>query len=279
MSKSLTREQVPFLIEAMDKKHGLTDHLAEAAGSVSNEDGVKGEMSIPQPVEVNVQGTMTEEDYEKCSMIMAVCTNMVQQTITNAAIDAGVPINDALRSMDTWIIGFTAFPFPFFTFKDSQNDTYSKKEFNLNADPEVVDQILNIKNVAGLKDAVTGALKASGGDIAGYSDQERDFNYFGVITAYNETDISTRVIKFALHMKDTNAKALCITYSNTSLNTTYDTYQFVGDKYMMIKMQEAINEKLIEKMAERLLEFIDDFYQQQLDGFRDKVKAIVSSLQ
>jgi hypothetical protein len=38
-----------------------------------------------------------------------------------------------------------------------------KSDFSLKVDPEVVENILNIKNVAQLKDAVLGALKASGG--------------------------------------------------------------------------------------------------------------------
>lgn len=278
-AKKICKEDVPFLVDAMESMHGYPNKAFKSTDrNMLLADSVQGDMSIPEPVEVNVQGTMSKEDYEKCSFIMAVCTNMVQQTITNAAMDAGVNIQDALKNMNAWIQGFTSFPFPFFTFKSTQNDKFDKSDFSLKADPEIVDQVLNIKNVAGLKDAVVGALKKSGGEIAKYSKQNRDFNYFGVITGYNETEISTRVIKFGMQMSKTDATALCVTYKNTELHSQYDTYEFVGDKYMMIKMQEAIQEKLIAKMAERLLEFIDDFYRQQLDDYRDKVKSIVEGL-
>lgn len=273
MAGKLRKEDVPFLVEAMEKKHGLMAGDKKIASAAAGEnDKVTGDMSIPDPVSVNVQGTMSKEDYEKCSMIMAVCQNMVQQTISNAALDAGIQVSDAIRNMDAWVTGFVTFPFPFFNFLDSQGDNYDKEDFSLKADPDVVEQIVNIKDVAGLKDAVIGALRANEGVLVDYSNQKRDFNYFGVITGYNETNISTRVIKFAMHMEKTNAKALCITFDKTSLNSTYDTYQFVGDKYMMIKMQEAIQEKLIEKIAERLLEFIDEFYEQQLSDYRSKIK-------
>ena len=196
---------------------------------------------------------------------------MVQQTISNAAIDAGVPIADALKNMNAWVTGFTTFPFPFFTFTSQQDDVYQKADFSLKADPDVVEKIVNIKNVAGLKDAVIGALKNSGGEIARYSKEERDFNYFGVITGYNQTNISTRVIKYALHMKNTDAKALCVTYASTELNSSYNTYEFVGDKYMMIKMQEAIQDKLVDKIAEKLLIFIDEFYSKQRPNVKAKI--------
>jgi hypothetical protein len=278
MSTRLTKEHVPFLVAAMDEKHGIGPHAARKATHVQTNaaEDIKGPMSIPEPVSVDARGDMSLEDYQKCSLIMAVCTNMVQQTISNAAIDAGVPIADALKNMNAWVTGFTTFPFPFFTFTSQQDDVYQKADFSLKADPDVVEKIVNIKNVAGLKDAVIGALKNSGGEIARYSKEERDFNYFGVITGYNQTNISTRVIKYALHMKNTDAKALCVTYASTELNSYYNTYEFVGDKYMMIKMQEAVQDKLVDKIAEKLLIFIDEFYQKQLDDYNDKIKNIVS---
>jgi len=279
LEKRLTKEDIPFFADAMDTMHcGKNKSKSPLLKSSFEAGPEEKDMSIPEPVQVNANGDMSNEDYEKCSFIMAVCTNMVQQTITNAALDAGVNIQDALKNMSAWIQGFTAFPFPFFTFKDSQTDSYENKEFSLKADPEIVDKVLNIKNVAGLKDAVVGALKKTDGEIGKYSKQARTFNYFGVITGYNKTDISTRVIRFSMNMANTEAKALCITYASTELNSNYETYQFVGDKYMMIKMQEALQDNLIEKMAERLLEFIDDFYKQQLDDYQSKVKAIVAGL-
>jgi hypothetical protein len=77
-------------------------------------------------------------------------------------------------------------------------------------------------------------------------------------------------------MKNTEAKSLCVTYASTELNISYNTYEFVGDKYMMIKMQEAVQDKLVDKMAEKLLIFIDDFYQKQLEDYNDKIKNIIS---
>lgn len=283
MTVNIEDHELSFLADAMDRKHGLNGHVAEAntpavaktdRGAVGDQK-VTGEMSVPEPVSVDLKGDMSVEDYEKCSMIMAVCQNMVQQTISNAAIDAGIPLTEALKNMDAWVTGFTTFPFPFFTFSSQQDDVYNKTDFSLKADPDVVEKIVNIKNVAGLKDAVIGALKNSGGEIAKYSNEERDFNYFGVITAYNQTNISTRVIKYALHMKNTDATALCVTYKSTNLSSTYNTYEFVGDKYMMIKMQEAVKDKMIDKIAEKLLIFIDEFYTQQLEDFHAKVKNIL----
>lgn len=279
MEKKLTKEDLAFLAEAMDKMHGLSGQEPPGTPALALEkDNINGEMSVPEPVAVNVSGTMSKSDYEKCSLIMAVCTNMVQQTISNAAIDAGVSVAEAIKNMDAWVAGFVKFPFPFFTFKSNQSDSYSKQDFSLKADPDVVEKIVNIKNVPDLKDAVIGALKASEGEIASYSNQDRDFNYFGVITGYNETDIATRVIKYQLKMKNTDAKALCVTYKQTSLDSYYDTYEFVGDKYMMIKMQEALQDKLIEKMALRLLEFIDQFYEQQLQDYQRSIKDIIGGV-
>lgn len=271
----LTKENVPFLAEAMDKMH-LGKGNASKPISAAEPGEITGDMTIPKPVELNVDGTMTEDDYKKCSLIMAVCTNMVQQTITNAALDSGVQVADAIRNMNAWVTGFVTFPFPFFTFKTKQSDSLQKQNFSLKVDPEVIESIINIKNVAGLKDAVMGALKASGGEIVNFSKQKRDFNYFGVITAYNSTEISTRVVKYSLNMENTDAKALCVTYANTTLDSRYETYEFVGDKYMMIKMQEAIQEKLIENISLALLEFIDEFYQQQLSNYRTNIKKIIS---
>ena len=45
---------------------------------------------------------------------------------------------------------------------------------------------------------------------------------------------------------------------------------------MMIKMQEAIQDKLVDKIAEKLFIFIDKFYSKQLEDYNDKVKNIIS---
>ena len=41
---------------------------------------------------------MSYEEYQACSMVMAVCQNMVQKTITDTAEEAG--ITDALKNMN-----------------------------------------------------------------------------------------------------------------------------------------------------------------------------------
>ena len=41
-------------------------------------------------------------------------------------------------------------------------------------------------------------------------------------------------------------------------------------------MQEAVQDKLVDKMAEKLLIFIDDFYQKQLEDYNDHIKNIIS---
>jgi hypothetical protein len=170
--------------------------------------------------------------------------------------------------MNAWVRGYVDFPFPFFNFKDTQNDTYKKSDFSLTADPDVVENIVNIKNVNGLKDAVVGALKKSGGNLASYEGTDRKFNYFGVINAYNETEISSRIIKFQMNLKTTKMDSLCVHYSQTNLDTTYDTYQFVADKDLMIKMQAKMGDKMIDYMADKLLEFIKMFYDSQLASYQ-----------
>jgi len=273
MATFFTKEDLSFLLEPMDRK--LKSRARLLLAEPEKVDKVKGDMSIPDPVVVNVNGTMSQEDYKACSMVMAVCQNMVQKTVTDAAKSAGMEASVALKNMDAWITGYVDFPFPFFTFKDTQSDVFNKKEFSLNADPEIVEQVVNIKGVAGLKDAVVGALKKTEGNIVSYQGTDRDFNYFGIITAYNETEIATRVIKFGMKLKTTDTKALCVTYKSTELNTFYDTYQFVADKNLMIKMQSKMGDQLIEYMADKLLEFIKAFYDTQLIAYKEKITKIL----
>ena len=276
-TEKLTKQDLPFLVEAMEQRRLVRPRLFAATESGSS-DKVSGDISIPKPLEVNVNGTMSVEDYKACSMVMGVCLNMVQKSLTDQAAKVGVPAAEALKKMDAWVQAFVDFPFPFFTFKDTQSDSYHKKEFSLNTDPDIVEKIVNIKNVQGLKDAVLGALKGSGGNIASYSGTERDFNYFGVITGYNETEIAVRVIKFALHMKQTDAKSLCVTYHQTSLDTDYDTYQFIADKELMIKMQSKMGDKLADYFAEQLLEFTKTFYDKELKNYEAKIAESLTKL-
>ena len=169
--------------------------------------------------------------------------------------------------------GICRVPIPFLNFQDKQSDAQKKDKFSLTADPEVVESIVNIKNVVGLTEAVKMALKKSGGKLADYQGSERHFNYFGVVTAYNETNIAVRVIKFALNLKETDVTALCVHYTQTKLDSTYDTYQFVADKELMIKMQAKIGEKVVEYIAAKLLKFVETFYDKALADYRSGLTA------
>ncbi len=279
MQSTFTKKDLPFLADAMDRKfagEGASDTaVLTAAAIIGKDDKVQGDMSIPKPVTVDVNGTMTEDDYKACSMVMAVCQNMVQKSLTDAAKKAGVDATEALKNMKAWVQAYVDFPFPFFNFKDTQNDTYSKKDFSLKADPEVVENIVNIKGMDGLKDAVVGALKKSGGNLASYQGTDRKFNYFGIVTGYNETEIAVRVIKFQMNMKTTKVDSLCVHYSQTNLDTAYDTYQFVADKQLMILMQAKMKDQLIEYMADKLLEFVKAFYNQQLLTYQENLANLL----
>lgn len=269
-----TKKDLSFLVEAIESK-GFSQ---TGRSKDFNADQVGGAMSIPEPVTVNVNGTMTVEDYKACSMVMAVCQNMVQKTLTDAAREAGVPAANALKDMNAWVQAYVDFPFPFFTFKDTQNKTYQKNDFSLNADPDVVENIVNIKNVDGLKDAVVGALRKSGGNLGSYEGKDTKFNYFGVITAYNETEISTRVIKFQMNLKTTVVKTLCGGVATTNLDTSYDTYQFVADKELMIKMQAKMGNQLVDYFAAKLLTFIQNFYDEQLGKYKQNLTELVKNI-
>ncbi|QTF91493.1 hypothetical protein, partial [Halomonas sp. BM-2019] len=110
MSSSFTKEDLPFLVEAMDRKAEAHKPVLLAAGGLEGKDKVSGDMSIPKPVEVNVNGTMSVEDYKACAMVMSVCQNMVQKSITDAAKTAGVKAADALKNMNAWVQGYVDFP-------------------------------------------------------------------------------------------------------------------------------------------------------------------------
>ncbi|WP_020476487.1 hypothetical protein [Zavarzinella formosa] len=280
MSSAWTKADLPFLAKAMDHKHHVggkprLEREAAAAPATGSGDKVNGDISIPQPLTVDVNGTMTPADYKACAMVMAVCQNMVQKSITDAAKVAGIEAADALKNMNAWVQGYVDFPFPFFNFKDTQSDVYYKADFSLTADPDVVESIINIKGVQGLKDAVVGALKKSGGNLASYEGTDRKFNYFGVITAYNETEIAMRVIKYQMNLKTTVVDSLCVHYSQTNLDTAYDTYQFVADKDLMIKMQAKMGDQLIDYMATKLLAFVEAFYDKELGNYQKNLADLL----
>jgi hypothetical protein len=279
-TKPLTKDDLPFLVAAIEKRSPAPRRrlLLADAPEIGTKDKVpNGPMSVPDPVTVDVKGSMTVDDYKKCSTLMAVCQNMVQKSLTAAAKTANVEPDKALKNMNAWLQAYMDFPFPFFNFKDTQSDAYKKDDFVLDVDPEAVEKIVNIKDVAGLKEAVIGALKKSGGTLASYSNTERSFNYFGIITGYNATDISVRIIKFAMNMKQTEVKSLCAGSQKTHLDTLYDTYQFVADKALMIKIQEKMGDQLVEYIAAKLMEFVKSFYEKQLATYEQGLVKVLTA--
>lgn len=269
----LTKEDLSFITDVMDTPKGLM--LAVSDNNPTKDNNVSGDMDIPKPVSVDQQGTMSVDDYNKCAMLMSVCQNMVQKNIIDAAKIAGIDAATALKDMNAWVTGYVKFPFPFFNFKDTQTNTYKKDDFSIDADPDFVDQIVNLKGVEGLKEAVVGALKKSEGNLVKYTNTEKDFKYFGVITSYNETEIAIRVIKFSMQLKQTDVKALCGRVNKTHLDSSYDTFQFVGDKSLMIKMQEKMGDQMVDYFADKLLEFIKAFYDSQLQEYKQELANLL----
>jgi hypothetical protein len=278
MSNSYSKEDLSFLVKAMERRAKTRNKITRVAltdDRTGANDKVGGGMTIPKPVTVDVNGTMSASDYKACSTIMAVCQNMVQKSITDAAQQAGVTAGDALKNMNAWIKAYTDFPFPFFNFKDTQSQIYQKDGFSLTANPDAVATILNISNLAALKDAVVGAIRSAGGNLASYENTDQKFNYFGIVTAYFDTEIAIRVIKFQMNLKQTKVSSLCAGVEKTRLDTAYDTYQFAADKDLMIKTQAKMGDKLVDYFAEKLLEFVKAFYDAQ---FEEYLKNLAQSL-
>lgn len=244
------------------------------AVTVGQDDQVSGDMNCSDIADVNQNAGMDLSDFNACAMVMTVCQNMIQKTISDAAYDSGISASVALKNMNAWIQAFVDFPLPFFNFVDTQSNTHSEEKFKLSADSDVVDKILNIKNVADLKDSVSAALHKTGGDIASYEGKETHFNYFGVIKVYFDTRIEFRVVKFSLNLKNTQVKLLCSSSDYTKLDSAYDTYRFEADKDFMILMQKKMGEQMAEIFAEKLLEFVKAFYQTQLDNFKQRISEL-----
>ena len=284
MTAALTKNDLSFLIPAMEQRFANSAPQALLALNAQDDppgstDKVpSGAMSIPEPVKVDQQGTMSVDDYKACSFVMAVCQNMVQKNLTDAAQVAGIDPAVALKDMNAWVQAYVNFPFPFFNFVDTQSDVYHNEQFSLNANPDIVESVVNIKNVPGLSEAVIGALQKSGGQLGSYEKTDRLFNYFGVITAYNETEISVRVIKFAMNLKTTVVKTLCGRTEKTNLDTAYDTYQFVADKEMMIKMQSKIGDQTASYFAGKLEAFIEEFFDDQLVKYKARLASLLSAV-
>lgn len=268
-----TSEEMNILKEAIKRKAKKD----EVASLPSNDADSKTEMSIPDPIEVHVKNTMSNEEYMACSMMIAVCKNMIQKSITDAAEKNGVSVSDALKNCDAWIKGFVDFPFPFFNFEQMQEQDYKNDEFSLSANPEVIEAIVNIKNVPDLKNAVIGALKDAGpkGNLASYSNTDKKFTYFGVLTAYQEKDIAMRIVEFSMNMKNTEVKSLCGGVQKTHLDTHYRTYVFTADKEMMIMMQSKMKDKTIEIISQYFLNFLEEFYKAEYEKYKKMMESLI----
>lgn len=235
-------------------------------------DNMQGEMSIPEPMMVSANNGMTGDDYNACSSVVSACRNMIQQVIVEAN-----PGNEdkAILDMGAWVRGFLKFPFPIFNFIDYQQDSYKEDNFSFSANPDVVEKILTVKGVPDLRDAVFAALHSAGedGKLAAYSKKERDFHYFGIINAYTQTDVFIRVIRFTMHMQNTEVQALCSKTQKTALDSEYVTYRFSADKGLMINLQKVLSAGLVEDIAAALLEFIKAQSQHALERFSKEVNG------
>lgn len=270
-----------FLFQAIEEKSNLRSCSTRGvtgfslpATKIGATDRVSGNMDCSDIALVDLNAGMSAADYKACSMVMSVCQNMIQKTISDAASEAHIEAAVALKNMNAWVQAYVDFPLPFFNFVDTQSDDYKKTDFKLSADPDIVDKVLNIKNVPDLKDAVSATLHKTGGDIVSYQGTTRHFNYFGIIKAYFDTRIEFRAVKYSLNLKETNVKVLCSSTDVTKLDSTYDTYLFEADKYFMVKMQEKMGDQMADYFAEMLFTFIKAFYQTQMDGFKEKLVNI-----
>lgn len=235
------------------------------------------EMSGVEPLFLETKKNMGEADYNACSIIMSACQNMAQKTIKNAARKRTIPESEALKNMNAWIYAFVDFPLPVFNFKDRQSDTYTKDHFLLNADISFIANIVNIRDVIELQNAVLDAVRkfSQKNSLINYSKSARDFNYFGVITNYYEREISFRVITFAMHMKDTDVNALCGGTQKTKLDSSYDTYQFTADKNMMIEMQKKIGADKPLIFANALTEFLKTNFPEQMEEYEENIMKVL----
>lgn len=238
-------------------------------------DNMQGEMSIPQPLTVDVNNGMTEEDYNSCAFIVSVCQNLIQQVIVDNAEKQQKEPSAAIRSVEAWVDGFLKFPFPFFNFLDFQEDRYKEDNFSLNANADVVENIVNIKGCDDLKVAVVSALRGGGNDgkLVAYSNKDRDFTYFGVVTAYTQTEVQIRVICFTMHMQNTEVKVLCGGSQKTALDSHYVTYRFAANKALMIAMQQAIKDPYVENVAKLLMDFLIKTNASALKKFQSEIGA------
>ncbi|GIL57089.1 hypothetical protein Vafri_12368 [Volvox africanus] len=236
------------------------------------------QMSVPEPVTVHCNGNMPEKDFKKCSRIMSLCKNVIQKTLVDAAEAHGIQPTEALKDMGGWIKAYMDFPFPFFNYVDFQQNKIVNRKFSLKADADVVHSILNIKNVPDLKDAVIKALKKSDNSLATYEGKDQKFNYFGIITTYNEDEISLRVVSFSMNMKETSVRALCGGMESCVLDCEYVTYQFEADKYMMMKMQDKVGDKELDFIAEKFLDTINAFLTEEIARWKENVMAVIAQL-
>ena len=81
------------------------------------------------------------------------------------------------------------------------------------------------------------------------------------------------MIRFTMHMQNTDVQALCTKTQKTALNREYVTYRFSADKGLMIKLQEVLSAGMVEDIAGALLKFIKAQSQHALDHFSEEVNG------
>lgn len=111
-----------FLLQAIEEKNkrqtaGTRSIRKDSLGSsqVGIQDNVSGDMDCSSIANVDLNASMSLSDFRACSMVMNVCQNMIQKTISDAALASGVEAAVALKNMNAWVQAFVDFPLPFST--------------------------------------------------------------------------------------------------------------------------------------------------------------------
>lgn len=96
-----------FLSQAIEEKRNLrscsTRGMTRAfrpATKIGVNGHVSGNMDCSDIAVVDLNAGMSTADYSACSMVMAVCQNMIQKTISDAASEAHIEAVVALKNMD-----------------------------------------------------------------------------------------------------------------------------------------------------------------------------------
>ncbi len=255
--------------EAMNDKFFSGKSVGDAPQPNQN-----GEMSIDEPMIVSENGGMEKEEFEACAFMMNVCKNMIQQNIIEAAQKYNIPATEAIKSIEAWVMGLSAFPFPLFNFESSQSNKYEEKEFSMNVTDAAIDAVVNIKNVPSLKDSVVKALRANAGQLGKYAEKKQDFKFFGVINGYTKDSGNMRVISFTLNTQNIEVKTFCGGVQKVNLTSAYDSYYFTVDKYIMISMYKRVKDKIIDEIVKYFMDFIQLMYADLYKNYKSKMDEV-----